>query len=54
MALYREFRMVIEMFLEPKQTNPFFALALISICLIGALGTWFSATVILPELTLRT
>ena len=46
--------MVIDMFLEPEKTNPFFALALISICLIGALGTWFSATVILPELTLRT
>ena len=46
--------MIIEMFLEPEKTNPFFALALISICLIGALGTWFSATVILPELTLRT
>ena len=46
--------MVIDMLLTPKQTNPFFALALISICLIGALGTWFSATVILPELTLRT
>ena len=41
------------MLLEPEKTNPFFALALISICLIGALGTWFSATVILPELTLR-
>ena len=46
--------MIIEMFLEPEKTNPFFALALISICLIGALGTWFSATVILPELTIRT
>lgn len=46
--------MVIDMFLEPEKTNPFFVLALISICLIGALGTWFSATVILPELTLRT
>ena len=46
--------MIIEMFLESEKTNPFFALALISICLIGALGTWFSATVILPELTLRT
>ncbi len=46
--------MVIGMFLEPEKTNPFFVLALISICLIGALGTWFSATVILPELTLRT
>ena len=46
--------MIIDMFLEPEKTNPFFALALISICLIGALGTWFSATVILPELTLRT
>jgi len=45
--------MVIDMFLEPEKTNPFFVLALISICLIGALGTWFSATVILPELTLR-
>ena len=54
MALYiREFRMVIDMFLEPEKTNPFFVLALISICLIGALGTWFSATVILPELTVR-
>ena len=54
MALYiREFRMVIDMFLDPEKTNPFFVLALISICLIGALGTWFSATVILPELTLR-
>ena len=46
--------MIIDMFLEPEKTNPFFALALISICLIGALGTWFSATVILPELTIRT
>jgi len=46
--------MVIDMFLEPEKTNPFFVLALISICLIGALGTWFSSTVILPELTLRT
>ena len=46
--------MVIDMLLEPEKTNPFFVLALISICLIGALGTWFSATVILPELTLRT
>ena len=46
--------MVIDMFLEPEKTNPFLVLALISICLIGALGTWFSATVILPELTLRT
>ena len=46
--------MVIDMFLEPEKTNSFFVLALISICLIGALGTWFSATVILPELTLRT
>ena len=46
--------MVIDMFLEPEKTNPFFVLALISICLIGALGTWFSATVILPELTIRT
>ena len=45
--------MVIDMFLQPEKTNPFFALALISVCLIGALGTWFSATVILPELTLR-
>ena len=45
--------MVIDMFLQPEKTNPFFALALISICLIGALGTWFSATVILSELTLR-
>ena len=27
---------------------------LISVCLIGALGTWFSATVILSELTVRT
>ena len=45
--------MVIDMFLEPEKTNPYFVLALISICLIGALGTWFSATVILPELTLR-
>ena len=45
--------MIIDMFLEPEKTNPFFALALISICLIGALGTWFSATVILSELTLR-
>ena len=45
--------MVIDMFLEPEKTNPFFVLALISICLIGALGTWFSATVILPELTVR-
>ena len=27
------------------------ALALISLCLIGALSTWFSATVILPELS---
>ena len=46
--------MVIDMFLEPEKTNPFLVSALISICLIGALGTWFSATVILPELTLRT
>jgi len=46
--------MVIDMFLEPEKTNPFVVLALVSICLIGALGTWFSATVILPELTLRT
>ena len=46
--------MVIDMFLEPEKTNPFLVLALISICLIGALGTWFSATVILPELTIRT
>ena len=45
--------MVIDMFLEPEKTNPFLVLALISICLIGALGTWFSATVILPELTGR-
>ena len=45
--------MVIDMFLEPEKTNPFLVLALISICLIGALGTWFSAPVILPELTLR-
>ena len=45
--------MIIDMFLEPEKTNPIFALALISICLIGALGTWFSATVILSELTLR-
>ena len=45
--------MVIDMFLEPEKTSPFSALALISICLIGALGTWFSATVILSELTLR-
>ncbi len=44
---------MIDMFLQPEKTNPFFALALISICLIGALGTWFSATVILSELTLR-
>ena len=55
MALYIEsIRIVTDMFLEPKKTDPFFALALISICLIGALGTWFSATGILPELTLRT
>ena len=45
--------MVIDMFLQPEKTSPIFALALISVCLIGALGTWFSATVILPELTLR-
>ena len=45
--------MVIDMFLQPEKINPFFALALISICLIGALGTWFSAPVILSELTLR-
>jgi len=42
------------MLLEPEKTNPFFALLLISVCLIGALGTWFSATVILSELTVRT
>ncbi|GIS90996.1 MAG: MFS transporter [Pseudomonadota bacterium] len=40
--------------LKPEKTNPFFALLLISVCLIGALGTWFSATVILSELTVRT
>ena len=40
--------------LKPEKTNPFFALLMISVCLIGALGTWFSATVILSELTVRT
>ena len=41
------------MFSQSQKTNPFFALALISICLIGAMSTWFSGTVILLELTLR-
>ena len=30
--------MVIDMFLEPEKTNPFLVLALISICLIGAIA----------------
>ena len=41
------------MFLDPVKTSPWFALSIISICLIGAMSTWFSGTVILPELTLR-
>ena len=41
------------MFLDPAKTSPWFALSIISICLVGAMSTWFSGTVILPELTLR-
>jgi MFS family permease len=41
------------MFSQTQKTNPFFPLALISICLVGAMSTWFSGTVILLELTLR-
>ena len=41
------------MFLDPVKTSPWFALSIISICLIGAMSTWFSGTVILSELTLR-
>ena len=36
---------------EQEEHGKFIALALISLCLIGALSTWFSATVILPELS---
>ena len=36
---------------EREEHGKFIALALISLCLIGALSTWFSATVILPELS---
>lgn len=43
----------ISMFSQTQKTNPFFPLALISICLVGAMSTWFSGTVILLELTLR-
>ena len=31
--------------------SPVGTLILISICLIGALSTWFSATVVLPEIS---
>ena len=41
------------MFSQTQKTNPFFPLALISICLVGAMSTWFSGTVIRLELTLR-
>ncbi len=37
--------------IKAKQTGPFFSLGLISLCLVGALGTWFSGTVVMPELT---
>ena len=37
---------------EQEEHGKFIALALISLCLIGGLSTWFSATVILPELSL--
>ena len=41
------------MFLDPVKTSPWFALTIISICLVGAMLTWFSGTVILPELTVQ-
>ena len=41
------------MFMHSDETNPFFALFIISLCLVGALGTWFSGTVIMPELAER-
>ena len=41
------------MFSQSRKTNPLFSLALISICLIGAMSSWFSGTVILQEITLR-
>ena len=36
---------------ESGSYTKYTALSLISLCLIGALSTWFSATVILPELS---
>ena len=41
------------MFMHSDETNPFLALFIISLCLVGALGTWFSGTVIMPELAER-
>ena len=52
-AHWLRFVNVSSIYLDPKKTDPFFALALISVCLVGALGTWFSGTVIVDELTLR-
>ena len=39
--------------MHSDETNPFLALFIISLCLVGALGTWFSGTVIMPELAGR-
>ena len=39
--------------MHSDETNPFLALFIISLCLVGALGTWFSGTVIMPELAER-
>ena len=36
---------------KSKKRRKIFALIVISLCLIGALSTWFSATVVLPELS---